>query len=380
MGNEMHKILNRLRMGILIIIFLVPLLILTSSVMSVTLAEAHLPIFIEGNDALATFIDDEGLSGNGTSTSPYVIENFIIDVHTVTGILIRHTDAHLIIRDCSITSGGYPTIRIHLFNATNVNISNNYVVSGGFGIVLENANNNSIFSNTNPSIFLNFSGNNILSKNTVKGIQLVESSNNILSENFINNDEHVHPLSGIRLTSSCNNTLSGNNISGNHFGIYLNPGKNNTLTKNIVNNNMEIGIWLYYSDNNTLSGNNASINYSSGIRLSGSNNNTLTRNIAYYNHADGIRLGGSSNNILYQNNASYNNEYGIYLSSGCYENTLSENNVDNNYLGGIYVETPKTESITATISTTTETTKATPSLLFIGTLIAIPIVVKQKRK
>ena len=43
-----------------------------------TIAGNHAPIFITGNEALAYFIEDEGLSGGGNSNSPYIIENFII--------------------------------------------------------------------------------------------------------------------------------------------------------------------------------------------------------------------------------------------------------------------------------------------------------------
>ncbi len=65
-------------------------------------ADDHDPIWIDGNDDLTTFIANEGLSGSGTYTSPYIIENYHIYIRYSSGIEIRNTDAYLIIQNCKI--------------------------------------------------------------------------------------------------------------------------------------------------------------------------------------------------------------------------------------------------------------------------------------
>ena len=88
--------------------------------------ENHSPIYIDGNASLATFIGDEGLSGDGTYESPYIIENFTIDASTANGIAIFNTKAYLIIRNCTVSNGSIPgTYGMYLSNVTNVNITDN---------------------------------------------------------------------------------------------------------------------------------------------------------------------------------------------------------------------------------------------------------------
>ncbi|MHA1946265.1 MAG: right-handed parallel beta-helix repeat-containing protein [Candidatus Hodarchaeales archaeon] len=256
-------------------------------------AGSHAPISIDGNKALASFIKDEGLSGDGTFTSPYMIENFIINASTAHGISIQSTDAYLIIRNCTI-EGCFCCCDydgINLDNASNVHISNN------------------LLSNTQNGIRLfNSSNKNTLSGNTAndnyKGISLSHSSNyNTLSGNTGNNNSW-----GIELFSASNNTISGNTAKNNNYGIDVN----------------------HWSNNNTLSGNTANYN-SVGISLTHSHNNTLSGNTAKNNNY-GIDLYFSSNNTLSGNTAK-NNEYGIDVSHWSNNNTLSGNTVNNNYRG-----------------------------------------------
>ncbi|MFX1286050.1 MAG: nitrous oxide reductase family maturation protein NosD [Promethearchaeota archaeon] len=250
-------------------------------------AVKHAPIFIDGNDALATFIEDEGLSGDGTKSSPYIIENLFIEASTAHGIEIRSTDAYLIIQNCKVEGMD----GIHLFNATNVNVSNN------------TANNNNL------------------------GIWLGLSSKNTLSGNNVSNNS----IYGIYLSTSSNNTLSKNTAYNNSLGIFLGLSSNNTLSRNTANNNSR-GIYLYYSsNNNTLSRNTANYN-EYGIQLSSSNNyNTLIKNTVNKNDF-GIWLSSSSNNTLSGNTASYN-KYGIYLEHSSNKNTIYFNDIYGNTNG-----------------------------------------------
>ncbi|MHA2244862.1 MAG: right-handed parallel beta-helix repeat-containing protein [Candidatus Hodarchaeales archaeon] len=290
----------------------------------------HNPISIDGNEALATFIKDEGLSGDGTIVSPYIIENFTIytDISHFTGwyvygINIRSTDAYLIIQNCTIERGMDDYSHgIHLDNATNVNISNNLLNNNDYGIYLRDSSSNTL------------SGNNA-SHNDEYGIILVSSSNNMLSGNTANN----HNSDGIYLRESSNNTLSGNTANNNYDGIKLRESSNNTLSGNTANNNIIAGIYLYKSsNNNTLSGNTASYNNRRGIFLrESSNNNTLSGNIISYNNDYGIILYSSSTtNTIY-----FNDIYGNTIGQAFEEDDCTDNHWDNgttgNYWGVDYI-------------------------------------------
>ena len=69
---------------------------------SPNVAEDHATILIDGNAELATFISNEGLSGDGTNVSPYIIENFNIIATIDNWIEIINTDAYLIIQNCTV--------------------------------------------------------------------------------------------------------------------------------------------------------------------------------------------------------------------------------------------------------------------------------------
>ncbi|MFX1286070.1 MAG: nitrous oxide reductase family maturation protein NosD [Promethearchaeota archaeon] len=277
---------------------------------------SHAPIYIEGNDALATFIEDEGLSGEGTPASPYIIENFIINASTAFGIEIRFTDAYLIIQNCLIEggakdgNGSFPRITpvgILLNNTAHVTIRNNLLPNNPFGIYLWKSTNNTLSGN---SLIYNF-----------YGIALVNSSNNILSEN-----SGYKNIAGIGLFFLNKNTLLGNSINNKTLlgnseneclnGIYLYSSGDNLLSGNKVRYNGWVGIWLDCSKNNTLLGNSV-------------NNNKVSGNSTIYN-GNGIYLANSSSNILSGNNVSYNYWVGIGLIFSSNNNTIYFNDIYGN--------------------------------------------------
>ncbi|MHA2053183.1 MAG: NosD domain-containing protein [Candidatus Hodarchaeales archaeon] len=292
--------------------------------------ESHSPISIDGNDALAAFIEDEGLSGDGIYTSPYIIENFIIDADTAHGIWIQSTDAYLIIRNCTVEGGRTnEKTGIYLYDTANVKISDNLLSNNKRGIVLDYSSNNNILSGNNVNdndygIDLDYSSNNILIGNTASynnynGIELEYSSNNTLSGNIVsyNNDR------GIFLVDSCNNTLSGNTASyNNDYGIYL-------LNSGIV--------LVSSSNNNILIGNTARYNHGFGIYLFfSSNNNILTKNTVSNNNGFGIYLYDSSNtNIIYFNDI-YGNTHSQAFEESCTNNKW-DNGTKGNYWGDDYI-------------------------------------------
>ncbi|KKL24701.1 hypothetical protein LCGC14_2412700, partial [marine sediment metagenome] len=159
---------------------------------------------------------------------------------------------------------------------------------------------------------------------------------------------------GIVLNSVNKGTLTNNSFSDNYNGVYIVYGNNNTLSENIVSNNIKNGIYLDSSNNNTVSGNTANINRDYGIRMNLGDNNTISGNTAnnngYYgiyisdysgyntiegntanNNSDhGIYLWGSHNTIVSGNTANNNSDHGIYLLHSDSNNIVSENTANNN--------------------------------------------------
>ncbi|NVM29598.1 MAG: right-handed parallel beta-helix repeat-containing protein [Candidatus Helarchaeota archaeon] len=299
------------------------------------------PISINGNAALNAIAS----AGIGTSGSPYIIENYVINASGlgVHGILITNTDAYFILRNCTVTNTDSGYLGIRLENVTNGNITNNYISDiAAHGIYLWRSYNNTLThnivnNNTGNGIYLESSDWNTLTNNTAindyRGLYIKQSSNNTLINNTAtNNDEH-----GIYLRESSNNTLTNNivNNSTGH-GIYLRESSNNTLTNNTFNNNTGNGINLYLScDNNTLTNNTANDNDANGIYLRESSNNTLTNNTATDNGEHGIYLRQSSNNTLTNNTANDNDANGINLYWSCDDNTLTNNTAIFNTQDGI---------------------------------------------
>ena len=140
---------------------------------------------------------------------------------------------------------------------------------------------------------------------------------------------------GIRLSKVSNSKLTINAWSFNYVGIFLDNCYNNSILKNIVNDNTFFGISLIECNNNTISGNVANVNCI-GILLGDSNNNIILGNNASYNFLFGISLYYCDYNYILNNNASSNLEYGIYLSHNI-KNFISHNIINKNNEYGIYL-------------------------------------------
>lgn len=226
---------------------------------SSSLSTTHDPIVINGNSDFANQASTEGWSGDGTESSPYIID----------GYEIRNME-------------DYPTYGSNMIDIMNVDvffqITNCLLIKGWTGINFDRVSNGYL-------------------------------SNNIILESGYN---------GVHVANSHHITLIGNNISSNQNGISLTFSGNNTISDNILNDN-SAGIELSFSDNNTISNNNVTGNSFSGIRITFSTNNNISSNIVnigfdnpYYigvNILSGIDLSYSGNNILSDNilvNCSFN--------------------------------------------------------------------------
>ncbi|MFX1286022.1 MAG: nitrous oxide reductase family maturation protein NosD [Promethearchaeota archaeon] len=256
--------------------------------------EDHSRITIIGDNAFFTQADENNWPGNGTPSSPIVIDGLNISGSFDSNLIqIRNTNVHFLIRNCLL-------------------------IGGQNGIELNNVKNGYIFNNT-------------ITYNRHEGIHLFSSKYNILSNNIIT-DNQVHRI-GLR--GSQNNTFSGNIIINNREnGVYFDASTHNILSGNNVINNRRIGIQLESMGSNTLFNNTITNNNETGIHLSTSGYNFILNNTIVNNSEYGIRLYDSDGNTLLSNTVSNNYETGISLSSSDF-NTLSDNSVTNNTDGGI---------------------------------------------
>jgi len=251
-------------------------------------------LLIDGNTNFNQTAVTLNLTGDGTYSNPYIIENYEIVASVRHGFHIQNTDVYFIVRNVRVSNG----------------LSNNY-----FGFYLVNVSNGRFEDNTANS--------------NLYGFLLKDSYSNTLEGNTATGN-----LNGITLNSSNYNTLTNNIVTNNRHGLSLDSSHNNSLTGNEVTDNTYLGVYLGSSNNNIIMDNTATGNLN-GFTLSSSNNNTITNNTANDNDQHGFHLWYSNNNILTDNIANNNLKYGIYLEESNF-NEISGNSLEDNGLGSIY--------------------------------------------
>jgi parallel beta-helix repeat protein len=195
-----------------------------------TLANLHGLILIDGN---SQFTPGNGVvSGSGSATNPYIIENWEIDVSGDDGIKITNTDAHFVIRNCTISGVG---VGILLQYVTNGEIEGNTCFNSTIGIGFYQSSNNTL----NGSTAYN---------NTLYGMYLYDNCNN----NTLTNNTCFNNMHGILLSSSYYNILTNNTCYDNERGIYILDSPNNVFTDNTCANNSLYGIYIHNSRNTTI--------------------------------------------------------------------------------------------------------------------------------
>ena len=183
----------------------------------------HPVIAIDGNDE---FTSQNGVIGGfGTEESPYAIDSWLIDTSLApsdtAGISISNTDAHFLIRDVIIRSGGILVPCIRLANVSNGSISESLLVDNYAGIVLNSTRDIAITENQ-------------VLRNAFAGILVNQSDGAVVTRNAVSNSSY-----GIRIVSSPNCSVEKNIVRNNSCGIYVNESaptrvKDNTFGGNAV--------------------------------------------------------------------------------------------------------------------------------------------------
>ena len=256
--------------------------------------------------------------------------------------LVRSSGNEISSNTVSNTSAYTNTHAIFLDTSHNNVIRSNTVSNNDYGIAMRYSNNNSVLSNTasnnNRGIFiaytssLNTLSGNQVNSNTNSGIMLDNADSNTVFNNTARLNTGTNTSNGIYLGNASNNNITSNNASSNRRGIYISSSSSgNTISDNTVNSN-SYGIYVEnVGTNNNITRNTASSNGVYGIFLSNSNNTYVLNNVAPYN-GKGIYVNTSYQSVISNNIASNNTNEGIMLSLSS-NNTISNNTVDRDRYG-----------------------------------------------
>ncbi len=160
----------------------------------------------------------------------------------------------------------------------------------------------------------------------------ITASNVVIQGLTAQNSSTTGTYAGIKVSGqAC--LITGNFIAGTFWGIFV-TSQDSRIVDNTAKGNLH-GIALYSSSNTTVEKNNVTDN-TVGISLASSFNNTIMRNIAANSSTGGhgiILSSGSYDNNITENDL-VGNYHGMWFSSSSW-NTVKNNTVANNNLLGI---------------------------------------------
>jgi len=330
--------------------------------------EVHDPIVIHNDTAFHTIAADEMWAGDGSPSTPYIIEGFNITSNTV-GISIYNVTLSFEIRSCYIASPiPWTFIGIDIFNVSHVAIYDTMIEIKHRGMQLEDIDSLSIYNCTMRDIedeciyilwtegstiddcdiyssygtgiyiqdcnYTTISNTDISSLEMGSGIYTEDSYFVTILDNEISNcSDH-----GIWAYESDTITIEGNTIYNNHgglivvvmCGIFLDNSHDAYIVENQIFDNAQNGIYIYYSDWADVAGNDIYCNADHGIDVSHSTNGTIRENNIHSNGWWPIIL---------------NSLCGIFLGSGSDEWAIRNNQIWNNTPTGISLEVSDTVEI-----------------------------------
>ena len=157
-------------------------------------------------------------------------------------------------------------------------------------------------------------------------------ADNVLIRGF----EVGHGLFGVFVDQSDNCVLSDNSVTGigvdfQDYAVYVYYSQNCTIVRNTVGPNNASGVLVTNSMGFTLSENRAVGNGGYGLNANASMNGLISWNDAVDNYYDGIGLGrGSTNCTVFGNNVTNNAVWGIWLDSDSFDNLIYDNTIAKN--------------------------------------------------
>lgn len=328
----------------LLVVFVLSPTIASIPYARVSWLQVHEPILIAGDQS---FTPPNGVAqGSGTSSDPYIIEGWEIDLldsSAKSGIEIRDTTAHFVIRDVRVYSGGNGTV---LFNVKNGRVERITAFRNSYGIVVESSTDvevvgNSLFFNAvgmfaRSSARLDVADNRVFS-NSHFGIDLYSSTEITVSGNEIVSNRY----SGLRIAStrvivSLNSfILDGLRLEGDYLSYDIKAdnrvnGKPLIYYANCENLNIDgipLGQLIIANCRNVRVANLHITNTYIGIEILSVRNGLIVNNEVSQNNDRGLRVAGSDN-ITIKSNTLADNEYALDLRDST-EILVGQNNILN---------------------------------------------------
>lgn len=319
-------------------------------------------IVITNNSGFAAYAS----SGDGSANNPWIISYYTITQTGTTAIFIANTTDYFIIEYNVLQGTGTAgTYGIYLYNVTNGQLYNNTISDFDSGIFIDTSSwikvtSNEILANINAGIYLKSSNYNTVSSNVIfnngnYGIFFQNSSNNVVDKNEVYLTGFTYVPLLMTMSTKKVNVLIGS-------GILIDPSINNTISNNIIYNNLESGVILEYTNVSLVTGNSIYDNQVNGIEFYNSNYNSLASNLIFGNGntvtpyyskpnglnvliGSGILIDPSYSNTL-QNNVIYQNTNdGISLLSSNFT-IITDNKIVSNGVNGLELTNSGDNSIT----------------------------------
>jgi parallel beta-helix repeat protein len=310
--------------------------------------------------------------GNGSATTPYIIENLNITAKNSTCIWIINTTSYFVIRNCLFKSdvlyyqGIQPMFSVTLTNVSNGILYGNHwrgSTSGISGFALDACKiSSNVLNATNEGIMIMWSNHTTIFNNTQEfdecysGIEVYGGSNYDIYENKFGiilgygitawtiidssihdnlitgfKDPDSHPFAGIEILGILNGNVSRNEVASFIWsGMEILYGANCVIEGNNVSSSQS-GIII--SANDCILRQNNLIDNSEGIDLVNTNNTKAYENIIKGRHTSygaGISIHGGSASDIYANSIS-DVGYGVILQGGQAHNISSNSVTDGRY-------------------------------------------------
>lgn len=305
----------------------------------------HCELKILNNTDFSMQAINEGWSGEGTASNPYIIQGYYFTKRNTTNE-IRKTDKHFIIRDCifigldlafyleNVKNGIFESNIIYrcnfeafkFINCSSIVIDDNIVYScKKSAVFLRECSNIKIFSNKINWNNGGFSFDKCQDISSVSNeIKYCNQFNMILDQsNYckLSKNTLFDSNSSLIIKNSEYNSITDNSFENNNFGICLTNSNYNNLTSNFIDSQKECGIYISNSVNNKIQNNRLS-KANIGISLSNSNQTSIACNFVHENRL-GINITENSmNNYIYANQICNNCFHGIILTSNSGTNII----------------------------------------------------------
>jgi parallel beta-helix repeat protein len=293
----------------------------------------HNPILIQSD--LEFNASNGVVSGDGSLSNPFIIENWSIDATDDNGIQIENTNSYFIIRNCSV---GVPAHQsdygILLNSVSNGTLVDLYIHHLDDGIYFFNSSHISV---RNVEIFNMFDC----------GI-CIESSNNLTFYNFSirawtthavdilsAEDLHFDDFSiedwgdGFHVSDCARSQfMNGQILESDSSGMRLQDSKGLLISNITITDSYDYGLRGAGLENVTIRGNNISNNWHQGLILTDHNDRISVLDNTFIHNDVGIDI-QSTTNSSFIGNLVNGNSAGIMISSGSHNDTFYENEISN---------------------------------------------------